>query len=578
MRRIGHIQPPAVAREYPANAAAADSRTAAVGCGLFRPGSQAVIGVLGNSIAWGQGAPTRRRSWPSLLNRSLRARFGPGITVVNGAVRASTPDFASLCWAEIWGRRRVPRLDVAVVDYSASGGVSQLRALQDRIASRSIPSVGVAYCTQPLYLTLLQCAATGNADVRGSAVGREAGWDWCRRWTRVAAAAASAEGTGASDEAFWCDRGEGPVRGPAAAAREMARFAAWGVLRPPLIQHAMKLYADALNGTEDQGRAGVRAAFAVAAALSAELSEPRSVDAVLTRDDTHRPAGALRSPPDQAPPPCRRPGPRVLCRYGGYCGEHCQGAARLLRLALRRCGGTAPQENRAPMLLSRAATALAAHECHRTDYHRELRQRSAAVAFPREILAVPRPNASMHGDGTHPGALGHVAMAASVEARRSRCNPACWNCSRTCWRLQPRVLETAATPCTQLATPRISGGAALALRTPRAARDACDGQLPRAELPLRPPDRRGGVQQEWLCMGRPWQQPHARLRSDGAGEHPHAEPAAAPGGGLSQRCLRMRVNRTHPRCHPCCHPRCHPCHLPLPPRPPSPSTPHLREG
>ena len=151
--------------------------------------------------------------------------------------------------------------------------------------------------------------------------------------------------------------------------------------------------------------------------------------------------------------------------------------------------------------------------------------------------------------------------------------PRAGNCSPTCWRLQPRVLETAATPCTQLATPRISGGAALALRTPRAARDACDGQLPRAELPLRPPDRRGGVQQEWLCMGRPWQQPHARLRSDGAGEHPHSKPAAAPGGGLSQRCLRMRVNRTHPRCHPCCHPRCHPCHLPLPPRPPSPFYP-----
>ena len=420
------------------DAAATDDRTTAGGCGLFRPGSQAVIGVLGNSVAWGTGVPTGS-SWPSLLNRSLRARFGPGITVVNGAVRASTPDFASLCWAEIWGSRRAPRLDVAVVDYSASGGASQLRALQDRIASRSIPSVGVAYCMQPLYLTLLQCAATGNADVGGSAVGREAGWDWCRRWARAAATAASAQGTDASDEAFWCDRGKGPVRGPVAATREVARFMAWGVLKPPLVQHAMKLYADALNGTDDQGRAGVRAAFVVAAALSAELSsEPRSVDALLTRDDAPRPSGALRFPPGgAAPAPCRRPGPPVRCRYGGHCGGHCQGAARLLRLAVRRCGGAAPQENRTPMLLSRAATALAAHGCNATDYHLELRQRSAVVAFPRELLAVPRPNASVHGDGKHPGALGHVAMAASVEARRSRCNPACW-------RLQPRVLEAAA--------------------------------------------------------------------------------------------------------------------------------------
>jgi hypothetical protein len=545
------------------DAAATDDRTTAGACGLFRPGSQAVIGVLGNSVAWGTGVPTGS-SWPSLLNRSLRARFGPGITVVNGAVRASTPDFASLCWAEIWGSRRAPRLDVAVVDYSASGGASQLRALQDRIASRSIPSVGVAYCMQPLYLTLLQCAATGNADVGGSAVGREAGWDWCRRWARAAAAAASAQGTDASDEAFWCDRGKGPVRGPVAAAREVARFMAWGVLKPPLVQHAMKLYADALNGTDDQGRAGVRAAFVVAAALSAELSsEPRSVDALLTRDDAPRPSGALRFPPGgAAPAPCRRPGPPVRCRYGGHCGGHCQGAARLLRLAVRRCGGAAPQENRTPMLLSRAATALAAHECNATDYHLELRQRSAVVAFPRELLAVPRPNASVHGDGKHPGALGHVAMAASVEARRSRCNPACW-------RLQPRVLE-AATPCTQLATPRIAGGVALALRAPRAARDARDGRLLRAELPLWPPDRGAGVRQEWLLVGRPWQQPHARLRSDGAGEHPHAEPAAAPDGGLSQRCLRMRVSRLHPRCHP----RCHPCHLPLPPRHPHHITPH----
>ena len=107
MKRVGHTPLH--------DAAASNSRTTAGGCGLFRPGSQAVIGVLGNSIAWGHNVPAGS-NWPSLLNRSLRAKFGPGVTVVNGAVRASTPDFASLCWAEIWGSRRAPRLDVAVVE------------------------------------------------------------------------------------------------------------------------------------------------------------------------------------------------------------------------------------------------------------------------------------------------------------------------------------------------------------------------------------------------------------------------------------------------------------------------------
>ena len=380
-------------------------------CGLFRPGSRAVIGVLGNSIAWGHGMPGGS-SWPALLNRSLRARFGSGITVVNGAVRASTPDFASLCWEEIWGSRRAPHLDVAVVDYSASGEVAQLRALQDRIESRSIPSVGLAYCTQPDYLTLLQCAATGNASER------------CRRWARVAATAASLDGTDAIDEAFWCDRGRAPLRGPAAAAREIARFVDWGVLEPPLTRHALQLYEDAVNGTEAAGRAGVRAAFAVAAALSAKLGVPRSLDAVLARDEARGAPGLgleglCREGLSTRPGGAEHPG--GVCR----CLGHCQGASRMLRLGLRRCNDAALREDRAALWLSRATTSLAALECHATDYHQELHRRSAAVAFPRELLATPQPNASMHGDGLHPGALGHAAMAASVEARCRRCNPTC---------------------------------------------------------------------------------------------------------------------------------------------------------
>ena len=98
-----------------------------------------------------------------------------------------------------------------------------------------------------------------------------------------------------------------------------------------------------------------------------------------------------------------------------------------MRLALRRCGGAADLAL-LPQDLSRAATALAAHECHhgqteRGAYHRELHRRSAAVAFAVELLAAPRPNASVHGDGTHPGVQGHAAMAASVEKTLlSRCH------------------------------------------------------------------------------------------------------------------------------------------------------------
>jgi hypothetical protein len=79
------------------------------GCSLFQPGSRAVIGVLGNSVAWGTGVGPDN-AWPALLNRSLRAKFGPHITVVNGAVRASAPDFAGLCWDEIWSSRQAPIL------------------------------------------------------------------------------------------------------------------------------------------------------------------------------------------------------------------------------------------------------------------------------------------------------------------------------------------------------------------------------------------------------------------------------------------------------------------------------------
>ena len=208
---------------------------AETGCDLLRPlrtGSRAVIGVLGNSVAWG-ALVGPDKAWPVLLNRSLRATFGDRVIVYNGAIRASAPDFAGLCWDEIWHSRKAPTLDVAVVDYSVTGSEEMLGALLDRIESRAIPVVGLASCVQPEALTLLQCQATGNADGR------------CQRWVRAAAAKSDAtqqqqqadsisEGVEVSgDDEFWCHRGKGAARGAAAAAHEFARFSRWNVAEPP---------------------------------------------------------------------------------------------------------------------------------------------------------------------------------------------------------------------------------------------------------------------------------------------------------------------------------------------------------
>ena len=62
-----------------------------------------------------------------------------------------------------------------------------------------------------------------------------------------------------------------------------------------------------------------------------------------------------------------------------------------------------------------AAAAIAEHQCLATPYHTELLRRSAAVAFPSELLTTPRPH-PIHGDGVHPGQPGHQLMAERVEA------------------------------------------------------------------------------------------------------------------------------------------------------------------
>ena len=157
-----------------------------------------------------------------------------------------------------------------MVDYSVSGEVPGLRALLDRIESRSIPTVGLVTCMQPESLTLLQCRQpetttsarrghpAGSPRRRAMAAQRNgsmAQWlqgemaaqrglherrlhdERCSSWARAAAKSVEDSGTtSASDEdaEFWCDRAEGPSRGAAAAAREFARFAYWNGKDRPL--------------------------------------------------------------------------------------------------------------------------------------------------------------------------------------------------------------------------------------------------------------------------------------------------------------------------------------------------------
>ena len=83
-------------------------------------------------------------------------------------------------------------------------------------------------------------------------------------------------------------------------------------------------------------------------------------------------------------------------------------ASRLARLALLPCSPRGEE-------WLAATAAIAEHQCMATPYHRELLRRSAAVAFPSELLTAPRPS-PIHGDGVHPGQPGHQLMAESVEA------------------------------------------------------------------------------------------------------------------------------------------------------------------
>lgn len=134
-----------------------------------------LVGVLGHSVAFGghHGAGTgmraREAAWPAKLQEALRTALGSNIFVLNGAARASTADFAALCWDEIWGPSyswrglaRPPRLDLAIVDYAPSAATQQA-ALLDRLGSLQVASTALVYCPPPSWQLLMQCGLPAAA-------------------------------------------------------------------------------------------------------------------------------------------------------------------------------------------------------------------------------------------------------------------------------------------------------------------------------------------------------------------------------------------------------------------------------
>lgn len=126
-------------------------------CPLFlsrRDGRPLVIGTVGTSISYGVGVEPPL-AWPRVLERKLRRRFGEGaVTVLNGAVRASTADFAALCWDAIWGRAGFrstapPHLDLVVIEYTKSSTTWQLEVLLEKLVALRLPLLALLWHHAP---------------------------------------------------------------------------------------------------------------------------------------------------------------------------------------------------------------------------------------------------------------------------------------------------------------------------------------------------------------------------------------------------------------------------------------------
>lgn len=139
-----------------------------------------IIGVLGDSITYGANV-RRGREWPRVLEKRLRRVFGDNVRVINGAVRASSADFAALCWDEIWGPEwqgpdgsaRAPPMRLAIIDYSFTSSSTQLGALIDRCYAKGIPVLATLYCPHDDWYTAWQAFAAEHGSWHGAIAG------WC---------------------------------------------------------------------------------------------------------------------------------------------------------------------------------------------------------------------------------------------------------------------------------------------------------------------------------------------------------------------------------------------------------------
>ena len=98
-------------------------------CPLHSAPRPLILGALGTSLTWGADLPDpKRQAWPHVLQSMLQENLGRrDIFVANGAMRASSADFSALCFDELWGSAwsdargvgRAPRLDLAIIEFSA---------------------------------------------------------------------------------------------------------------------------------------------------------------------------------------------------------------------------------------------------------------------------------------------------------------------------------------------------------------------------------------------------------------------------------------------------------------------------
>lgn len=114
-----------------------------------------ILGALGTSLTFGVDLPdASTEAWPIVLQGMLAERLQRSdVFVINGAMRASSADFAALCFDELWGAAwrdkrgvaRGPRLDLAIIEYNWSSSPSQVSALIEAMHARGVPCVGVLY-------------------------------------------------------------------------------------------------------------------------------------------------------------------------------------------------------------------------------------------------------------------------------------------------------------------------------------------------------------------------------------------------------------------------------------------------